>query len=218
MYSEMLKFEMIEEKNIQMEYYNFIYSESERLSRLINNVLQLSALSQKTEVIKLEPVLIATLKDIVQSKLSTLITTNHFKLNFEIPEPLKTFQTSVDLDAFSQIMINLIDNSIKFYNTAKINVLNRQTIDISFSLANSTKDKLMISVRDYGPGISISQHDKIFELFYRCGNELTRSTSGTGIGLALVNELMIAQNGEIQVTRQDQGVSFELVFNGQFVE
>jgi len=215
MYSEMLKSEMIEEKDIQMEYYDFIYTESERLSRLINNVLQLSNLSQKAEVIKLEQVLITTLKDIAQSKVSTLISTNNFQLNFKIPDDLNTFKALVDLDAFSQIMINLVDNSVKFFNTANINDEKRQQIDISFSLVQNTKDKLRVSVRDFGPGISSSQHKKIFELFYRCGNELTRTTSGTGIGLALVNELMHAQDGEVLVKRQDQGVSFDLIFNGK---
>jgi two-component system phosphate regulon sensor histidine kinase PhoR len=70
---------------------------------------------------------------------------------------------------------------------------------IGFTLNKNATDKLLFSIRDYGPGISSSQLDKIFEFFYRCGNEMRRTRSGTGIGLTLVNELVRAQQGAIQV-------------------
>jgi signal transduction histidine kinase len=118
----------------------------------------------------------------------------------------------IDLDAFAQIVINLVDNAVKFYNAAKINDIQRQKIDITFTVNHSSNKKINFSIRDHGPGISKSQHNKIFELFYRCGNEMTRTTSGTGIGLALVHQLVVAQSGEISVSRKQQGVSFDLVF------
>jgi len=213
MYSEMLKSNMVQDAKNQQDYHHFIFDESERLSRLINNVLQLSNLNRNQEVISPEYVKIDVLKDIIQSKVSTLINKNNFQLNFIIDEKLSAnTQAFIDLDAFSQIVINLIDNAVKFFNAAKIEDQKRQVIDVSFTLDKSRENTLVFSIRDYGPGISHSQLDKIFELFYRCGNEMTRTSSGTGIGLALVHQLVIAQGGEILVKRQQQGVSFELSF------
>jgi len=213
MYSEMLKSGMVKEKQDQNDYHHFIFDESERLSRLINNVLQLSNISRNQDLVTPEYVSINVLKDVIQSKVSTLITKNNFKLNFIVDNNVspKT-QAFIDLDSFSQIVINLIDNAVKFYNAAKINEPLRQKIDVFFTLDKSSSNKLNFSIRDYGPGISNSQLDKIFELFYRGGNEMTRTSSGTGIGLALVHQLVIAQDGNIVVTRHSQGVSFDLTF------
>ena len=214
MYSEMLKSGMVPDQKNQQDYHHFIFDESERLSRLINKVLQLSNLIRNQEVVTPEYVSIDVLKDIIQSKVSTLIAKNNFQLNFIVDKNSSSdIQAFIDLDAFAQIIINLIDNSVKFYNAAKINEPQRQKIDISFAHHKNAKDKLNFSIRDYGPGISHSQHEKIFDLFYRCGNEMTRTTSGTGIGLALVHQLVIAQGGEINVTRHQQGVSFDLSFS-----
>ena len=213
MYSEMLKSGMVQDQQNQNDYHHFIFDESERLSRLINNVLQLSNLSRSQDVVTPEYVSIDVLKDIIQSKVSTLIAKNNFQLNFILDDIVSSkTQAFIDLDAFSQIVINLIDNAVKFYNAAKISEPQRQKIDVVFALDKTSRDKLNFSIRDYGPGISNSQLDKIFELFYRCGNEMTRSTSGTGIGLALVHQLVIAQDGEIKVTRHSTGVSFDLTF------
>jgi len=213
MCSEMLKSGMVPDKQNRNDYHHFIFDESERLSRLINNILQLSSLSRNQDMVMPEYVSIEVLKDIIQSKVSSLIIKNNFQLNFiintNVPSKIHVF---IDLDAFSQIVINLIDNAVKFYKAAKINDPQRQKIDVIFSLDDSSNDKINFSIRDYGPGISNSQLDKIFELFYRCGNEMTRTTSGTGIGLALVHQLVIAQDGEIKVTRHSQGVSFDLAF------
>jgi signal transduction histidine kinase len=213
MYSEMLKSGMVKDQQNQQDYYHFIFDESERLSRLINNVLQLSKLSRNQEVVSPEFVSIDVLKNLTQAKVSTLISKNNFQLNFIIDEKIPAnSQVFLDLDAFSQIVINLIDNAVKFYNAAKINDPQRQKIDVSFAFDQSPIKRLSFSIRDYGPGISNSQLDKIFELFFRGGNEMIRTTSGTGIGLALVHQLVIAQGGEIQVIREQQGVSFVLTF------
>jgi signal transduction histidine kinase len=213
MYSEMLKSDMVPDSKYQRDYHHFIFDESERLSRLINNVLQLSNLSQNQEVVEPEYVIIDVLRDVIQSKVSTLIAKNNFQLNFIIDEKMAAnTQAFIDLDAFIQIVINLIDNSVKFYNAAKINDPQRKKVDVIFALDKNMDNKLSFSIRDYGPGISNSQLNKIFELFYRCGNEMTRTSSGTGIGLALVHQLVLAQGGTISVTRQQEGVSFDISF------
>jgi signal transduction histidine kinase len=70
----------------------------------------------------------------------------------------------------------------------------------------------MFSVRDYGPGIPKDQLRKIIKLFYRSESELTRETVGTGIGLALVNQLAAAMHGKVDVVNLKPGVEFRVSF------
>lgn len=110
-----------------------------------------------------------------------------------------------DTDYFIQIVINLVDNAIKFSN-------NCATKQIDIGCANMGNNKLQFSVRDYGPGIPKDQMRKIFHLFYRSKNELTRETVGTGIGLTLVHQLVQAMKGQIDVIHQTPGTEFRITF------
>ncbi|MEM7564971.1 MAG: sensor histidine kinase, partial [Pseudomonadota bacterium] len=74
------------------------------------------------------------------------------------------------------------------------------------------KGQVQFSVRDFGPGIADDQMKKIFKLFYRSENELTRETVGTGIGLALVRQLSHAMQAEIDVVNADPGAEFRVNF------
>ncbi len=214
----MLKNKMVQDESSKDDYHNFIYYESERLSRLINNILQLSKISRQKNSLEPEYISVDILKDLIQSKVSSLLEKNNFKLEFSGQTNItNSTEVCVDLDAFAQIIINLVDNAIKFFNAAKINDEQRRVLKISFFNTTKSKNKFSIQIRDYGPGISTSQLDKIFELFYRCGSELTRTTPGTGIGLALVNELVLAQDGKIDVIQQDIGVAFEMQFKSRSV-
>ncbi len=208
MYSEMLKTGTLLSQEHQFEYYEFIHSESERLSRLIDNILQLATLNQPEQSVNLQYVKLSILQDIIRSKVSSLFEANDFELSitqpFEQPDKINVL---VDNDAFSQVIINITDNAIKFFNREEIADQTRQKIDFIFSQNPTHKDQLQLEVRDYGQGITVEQENKIFELFYRGGSELTRTTQGTGIGLALVHELMSAQNGTIQVKRMNPGLS-----------
>jgi len=215
MYSDMLKSGMVSNDETKSEYHCFIYEESERLSRLINNILQLSNISRQQELVNMEFLSVHTLADVAVSKIDSMVRNNNFSINLTIAAELDSAEICVDIDAFAQIVINLIDNSIKFFNAANIDDVSRRKIDISFQMAERSKEGISFLVRDFGPGISASQQNKIFELFYRCGNELTRTAPGTGIGLSLVNQLVLAQDGDISILGQNEGVAFKLVFNAR---
>ena len=213
MYADMLRQNMVTDSTVTQEYQEFIYEESERLSRLINNVLQLSRLSHQQYQVDLNFISVDQVIDHIRSKTSTLVTKNQFRLNFD--NQLNDCETLVliDHDAFSQVIINLVDNAIKFFLAEHIDEPSRQKIDLSFH--QTDQNTVMLTVRDYGPGISAEQEQKIFELFYRGGSELTRTTSGTGIGLALAHELMQAQQGKLSVERHRIGVAFILTFEAK---
>ena len=104
----------------------------------------------------------------------------------------------------TQILINLIDNSIKFSKEAE-----RKEIQVTISQLG---EECFIRVRDFGPGIPRPQLKKIFQKFYRIDSEMTRTTRGTGIGLALVKMLADAMRASVDVVNRDPGVEFSLRF------
>ena len=112
---------------------------------------------------------------------------------------------NIDADCFAQMVINLVDNAIKFSKNA-----DNKTIEIGSRRAGD--NRIMFSVRDYGPGIAKDQMKKIFELFYRSESELTRETVGTGIGLAIVHQLAVAMNGNVDMVNADPGAEFRFWF------
>ncbi|HSX60197.1 MAG TPA: HAMP domain-containing sensor histidine kinase [Tahibacter sp.] len=186
----------------QREYYAFIQAESERLSRLIANVLQLARMERRELRLDLKPVRIATLLDLLRSKLASQIERSGFAATYTLAPELAECELQVDADAFVQILINLVDNALKFSAKAA-----RREIDIAVLPQGGDA---VWSVRDYGPGVDKSQLRKIFDLFYRPGSELTRETLGTGIGLALVRQLARAMHGEADVVQREPGAEFVL--------
>jgi len=71
---------------------------------------------------------------------------------------------------------------------------------------------VQLSVRDHGPGVARDQAKKIFRMFYRSESELTRETVGTGIGLALVHQLVLAMNARVDVVNRNPGAEFLISF------
>jgi len=199
LYAEMLREGWASEEK-KRSYYQFIFDESERLSRLIANVLQLARLERSDVLLDLKPVRVATLIDMLRSKISTQIEGAGFVVEYLIDSAAEA-EVRVDTDAFMQIMINLVDNAIKFSIAAPEHRL---------QIAVTRADHVIVSVRDFGPGVPKAQIKKIFQLFYRSGSELTRESIGTGIGLALVRQLAQAMHGEIDVLNRQPGAEFRL--------
>lgn len=213
MYAEMLKSDMVLSEQHKNDYYDYIYSESGRLSRLITNILQLTNIQQPHYQLQVERVSVPTLMDIINSKVSTLLSENSF--TYSISTELKDSDNVgllVDLDAFSQVIINITDNAVKFFDLKMIKDSNRQKIDFVFSRHQTDPSMIQLCIRDYGAGISPEQEKRMFDLFYRGENELTRSTQGTGIGLALVHQLMQAQKGTVQAKRMKPGLTIIVSF------
>lgn len=201
MYGEMLKQGWADEAK-KREYYEFIYSESERLSRLIENVLQLARMTRNELPLSLSPVAAGQLLDMLRSKIASQVQRAGFVVAINCDT---TAQVNVDADLFTQIVINLVDNAIKFSAQAA-----QRRIELSAELLSSAE--VMFRVRDYGPGIAKGQMKNIFRLFYRSENELTRETTGTGIGLALVQQLARLMGGKVDVVNCRPGAEFRLVF------
>ncbi len=204
MYGEMLR-EGWADENKKRQYYNYIYDESERLTRLINNVLQLARMNRNDIRIDLKLVSINEIMDTIRSKLSSQL--EHSGFEFKLINDCQSADNKlmIDLDLFTQIIINLVDNAIKFSKNASAKCIEVRCFE-------SSGQSISFSVRDYGPGIAKDQMKKIFQLFYRAENELTRQTVGTGIGLALVQQLARHMNAKVDVINRQPGAEFSIEF------
>ncbi len=205
MYGEMLKEGWADEDKRQ-SYYEFIHDESERLSRLISNVLQLAKITRNEPEFDLKPTRVAELMTITESKISSQVERAGFELRINRLEAADRATINIDEDCFAQMIINLVDNAIKFSRNAE-----QKIIEIGCKLSGG--NRVLFSVRDYGPGIASDQMKKIFQLFYRSESELTRETVGTGIGLAIVHQLAVAMDGNVDMVNADPGAEFRFWFS-----
>jgi signal transduction histidine kinase len=187
MYIEMLAQGIAKDTEQEQEYFQIIDSEGSRLTRLINNVLDLSKLEKKQRALDLKPgtfeEIVAEVKTVMQAKLKQ----EGFHLKF-VQQTGRAF--SYDREAMIQVLINLIENSIKFGRAAE-----RKEIVIR---TYSEGRWMTIAVSDFGPGIPRRALKKIFDDFYRVDNALTQTTRGTGIGLALVKKFIYLMGGRIR--------------------
>lgn len=204
LYGEMLKQGWADESKRQT-YYEYIHDEAERLSRLIANVLQLASITRNEPQLNLQPVPVPELMDNVESRIASQVERAGFELCVKRSEAAEKASITVDKDCFLQILINLVDNALKFSRNAE-----RKIVEIECRTVGSAE--LMFSVRDYGPGVPRDQMQKIFELFYRSESELTRETVGTGIGLAIVHQLTNAMHGRVDLVNAEPGAEFRLIF------
>ena len=203
MYSEMLR-EGWADEGRKGTYYAFICEESERLTRLITNVLQLARLTRNELRVDLKPMAVGELAESLRPKIASLTDRAGFALVLDCAGSAER-TIRVDEDFLAQILINLVDNAVKFAREAE-----RKEVRIACRIPQ--RNQIQLSVRDYGPGVARDQMKKIFKLFYRSGNELTRETVGTGIGLALVRELTLAMGGRVDLVNVQPGAEFRLTF------
>lgn len=204
MYGEMLREGWADEEKRQ-DYYGFIHDESERLTRMISNVLQLSNITRNEPSFELKSVNVGELMGNIESKIANQAGRGGFALNFLLDDSAIGTTIRIDEDCFAQIVINLVDNAIKFSRNAE-----SKSIDISCRISGDKQ--VVFAVRDYGPGIPKDQMKKIFRLFYRTESELTRETVGTGIGLAIVHQLTTAMSGRVDVVNTEPGAEFRISF------
>ena len=206
MYGEMLCQGWVKDEARRRSYYDFIFSESERLSRLVSNVLKLAQLNKGQVEVSLEEHSVGQLIETLAAKVRAQLVSADFQLEvvFE-PEEVQQQQIRVDEDLVSQIVINLVDNALKF---------SKDTEQKQIRLGSRTeeRDRVVVFVRDYGPGIPQEKMGKIFQLFYRGEDELKRKTPGTGIGLALVSELARAMGADVRAINQNPGAEFQILF------
>ncbi len=195
MYGEMLRDGVVSSDAKRQEYYRHITSESERLSRLINNVLDYSHLEKGTRNLNPTRVSVQPILEEVASMVRPHATDHGFAIEVECDANLPA--AMVDADALSQILWNLLDNAIKYASSASDKRVHLRAV--------GDDSKICISVTDHGPGVAPRHEKNIFEPFYRGEDELTRRAKGTGLGLALVRDLATQMGASIEANNIDGG-------------
>ena len=188
MYSEMLDKGWVKNDVKRAEYYKGMQQETERLSRLVENVLDFSRIQKKRKKYSFKLGDINECIRAVAEMMKPFAEQNGFSIVTGLGE---LGEVKFDRDAVTQIVVNLIDNAVKYSKAAE---------DKTILVSTYGRDGfIIIEVEDHGPGVPHRQRKKIFEEFYRIGSEATRETKGTGLGLALVKKFAEAHNGFVEI-------------------
>ncbi|MBC2374008.1 cell wall metabolism sensor histidine kinase WalK [Listeria welshimeri] len=175
------------------EFAQIIYDESLRIGRLVNDMLDLARMEAGFNHMDNQKMPIAPLLEKVIANFDVLAKENFVELGLELETP--NLEYSYDQDRMEQVLINLIMNAIR--HTGKEGyagkVILKQTID-------KTRNNLVITVSDNGSGIAEEDIPYLFERFYKADKARKRGKAvGTGIGLAIVKNIVEAHNGKISV-------------------
>ena len=204
MYAELLQNSWVAGEDKKQRYYGQIASEADRLSRLIQNVLNLSKLDGNRWNVQLRKERPKAVLDDFVSTYSRNIEKQGFELTVSTDTDADNVSILIDRDAVMQILMNLVDNSLKFSKNSDYKMIN---IELRVNGGD-----MYLAVRDYGPGIPVSEMKRVFQEFYRVENEMTRSTSGTGIGLSMVKKLCTLTNMKIEIENVNPGLRTKIHF------
>ena len=199
MFGETLEMNRVPNEATRREYYGVITRESERLTRLIDNVLDFSRIEggrQRYEIARghLEPVVHETIEAFRHP-----LAQQGFKVDVEVEPDLP--EVALDAEAIKQALANLVDNAMKYSDT-------RRHLSVT---ARSVGGEVRIEVADEGIGIPAREHERIFEKFYRIGRSETQGRRGSGVGLALVKHIVEAHGGRVTVdSRLGEGSRFTI--------
>lgn len=205
----------------QGEYYRLIVQECRRLSSLVANLLDFSRIEQGRKEYEFEP---TNLIELVQETLKLMeprAAERELLVQATLPDLSNDVASQPLLDgrAIQQALINLIDNAFKHAPVGSVVSVGleqprgAELAPVPQGLASSSGWQLW--VQDQGPGIPASEHERIFERFYRLGSELRRDTQGVGIGLSIVKHIIEAHSGRILVeSAPGQGSKFTLELPG----
>jgi signal transduction histidine kinase len=169
------------------EYLELVGGENERLSRLTENFLTLARLERGSAQLELVPVEIRSVIDAALLPFRPRLVAPRCHFTLEIADPLP--RVLADRDALITILSNLLDNALKYTGDEK---------RISLR-ASAEADRATLSLSDNGLGLSVDERKAIFAPFFQVDRKLSRTTSGCGLGLSIVRQLVAALHGEIAV-------------------
>ncbi len=199
MFAETLRMRRAADRGAQNEYLDTIISESERLTRLLNNVLDFSKIEQGQKIYKPRP---TSLPEVVHAAARAMhypLAQQGFRLRVEIEDSLPPLP--VDADALEQAILNLLTNAVKYSGASR-------EIDLSLRSQNG---HAVIEVTDRGIGIPASEQPRVFEKFYRVPTPENQLVPGTGLGLTLVEHIARAHGGYVTVrSAPGQGSTFSI--------
>jgi signal transduction histidine kinase len=187
LYAETLELGRITTPEKKEEYYRIIRKESERLTALINNILDFSRIEAGRKEYDFRETDIAELVRNTLDSYRYQIEQQGFAFEQNIDASIPAVR--VDREAIARALVNLVNNALKYSAEDKF-------LGVKLYRAN---DSLKLEVVDRGIGITRREQSKIFEKFYRTGDPLVHNTKGSGLGLSLVRHITRAHGGEVEV-------------------
>ncbi|MCB9208297.1 MAG: HAMP domain-containing histidine kinase [Ignavibacteriales bacterium] len=183
------------------EYLDIIEGESDRLTRLINSVLDYSKIEKGVQKYILQKVNVVEVVKKVLVSLDYQFRIGKFKVvtHFENDK----IYVNADEDAIAEALVNLLSNSMKYSNLKK---------EILVSVYKDNAN-IIIEIKDFGIGISEEEISNIFEPFFRSSNQKIDKSGGAGLGLSIVKHIMDGHNGKVEVkSKIGEGSTFLLIF------
>ena len=197
-YTETLLDGAMENKEYTENFLKVIYSESERMTRLVKDLLQLSKLDYDKVQWNMKPVNIAAIIEDCVYKMNISARQKNQELAFEANAELP--EITGDRDRIEQVMVNIIGNAIKYTpENGRVRIV-----------VDQEENEAVIRVIDNGIGIPKEDIPRLFERFYRVDKARSRAMGGTGLGLSIARQIVEAHKGHIRV-ESDYGQGTEVV-------
>jgi len=201
MFSETLEMDRIKTEEKKKEYYSIISQEANRLGKIVNSILNFS----KMEAGKRQ-------FNFVESYLNDVAENVFRSYKFHLEQKGFTFSIvkdesipiiSIDEEAVSEAIVNLVDNAVKYSDSKKeITILTGMQNNFAF-----------VEVEDRGIGIPPKDQGKVFEKFFRVGSGNVHNIKGSGIGLSIVKHIVDAHKGKVELSSEvNKGSKFRLLF------
>lgn len=169
------------------EFVNIINEEAGRLSRLIHDLLELSKIESKEVKMQIETLELGSEVKRIVNKIMPQLQKKELGLGIDVPH--KGIVVQADRDRLEQVLINLLDNSLKY-------TPREGRVEVSIK---ERSDEVVVAVKDTGIGIPGEDLPRIFERFYRVDKARSRKLGGTGLGLAIVRHIVEAHGGRVWV-------------------
>ena len=199
MFAETLWLGRSKDQQMQAEYLETIVNESERLTRLVDNVLDFSKIEQGKKTYRVEPASLAEIVHAAARAVRYPLAQQGFELRVDAQDGLPPLR--VDRDALEQAILNLLTNAMKYSGDAR-------QIDLRLQREDG---EAVIQVSDRGVGIAAEEQARIFDKFYRAPTRENQLVPGTGLGLTLVAHIAKAHGGQVEVkSAPGEGSTFSI--------
>ena len=201
-YTETLLDGALDDKEHNVRFLNIIRQNAERLARLTSDLLTLSRLELKTQPLQITNYAVNPLIEECLDTLQPIAAPKNIELRFHrAPVDAQIF---CDSEAIHQVMMNLLDNAIKYTPEHGFITISAESVS-----EKTNGEMMLIGVRDSGLGIPADDLPRLFERFYRVDKARSRALGGTGLGLAIVKHLVRSMGGEVRVHSEvNQGSTF----------
>ncbi|QCT03558.1 multi-sensor signal transduction histidine kinase [Paenibacillus algicola] len=181
----------VEDEKTSRSFIRIIYDESERLNRLIRDILELSKIESKRSVMEYSPIHLSTFFESLFEFMLPHAREKQIQMKMDVPDELFI---EGDEDKLRQIFTNLLSNAVNYTQEG-----GRVQLSVDEVLSEEHGERVILTVKDSGIGIPKKDLPRIFERFYRVDKARSRGSGGTGLGLSIVKHLVELHSGTIKV-------------------